>query len=100
MKDDQDRIFNKLFNFFVFGMMLELGEEKEVEKVVIKFIEQVVVKVYKNCLFFFFEFKFFGSLSEGIKCGLFNEFDFLCIMGELLKVFLDFVVDLSFLMFG
>lgn len=58
------------------------------------------MKVNKDFLFFFFEFRFLGSLSEGIKCGFLNEFDFLCIMVDLLNFFLDLIVDLSFLMFG
>lgn len=100
MKDDQDRTLNKLLNSPVLGMMPELGEEKEVEKAVTKLIEQVAVKVYKNCPLFSFEPKLSGSLSEGTKCGLPNEFDFLCTMGELSKVFLDPVVDSSPPMFG
>lgn len=37
----------------------------------------IVLKVY---FLFTFVFEIFGSVSEGIKCGFFDEFDFLCIM--------------------
>lgn len=100
MKDGQNRTLNKLLNSPVLGMMPELDEEKEVEKAVTKLIEQAAVTVYKNCPLFSFEPKLSGSLSEGTKCGLPDEFDFLCTMGELSKVFLDPVVDSSPPMFG
>ncbi|XP_067034985.1 uncharacterized protein [Acropora muricata] len=100
LKDDQNRTLNKLLNSPVLGIMPKLDEEKEVEKAVTKLIERVAVKVCKNCPLFSFEPKLSGSLSEGTKCGLPDEFDFLCTMRELSKVFLDPVVDSSPPMFG
>lgn len=100
MKDDQNKTLHKVLSSPVIGMLPELDEVKRVEEAVNQLIEQVSMKVNKNCPLFSFEPRLSGSLSEGTKCGFPNEFDFLCTMVELSNLFLDPVVDSSPPMFG
>lgn len=83
MKDDQNKTLHKVLSSPVIGMLPELDEVKRVEEAVNQLIEQVSMKVNKNCPLFSFEPRLSGSLSEGTKCGFPNEFDLLCTMVEL-----------------
>lgn len=100
MKDDQNKTLHKVLSSPVIGMLPELDEVKQVEEAVNQLIQQVSMKVNKDCPLFSFEPRLSGSLSEGTKCGFPNEFDFLCTMVELSNLFLDPIVDSSPPMFG
>lgn len=69
------------------GKLFEIVEVFEVKLVVNKVIERVVGKVVKIFFLFIFKFDILGSVSEGIKCGFFDEFDFICIMVKFCECF-------------
>lgn len=87
LNGDFSKIFENFLKLFVIGKLFEILEIIKIKNEVSKVMEYVVVKVVKISFLFVFVFEILGSMSEGIKCGFFDEFDYLCIMDVFLKCF-------------
>lgn len=89
LKSDPNRTLQNLLKSPIIGRTPDILETSNIKNEVNRVMECVAIKVARNSPLFAFVPEISGSVSEGTKCGLPNEFDYLCTMDAFSKYFRD-----------